>query len=92
MNKTELVVQMAYEAGITQKEAELALNTLIKIITKTLGDRNEKVVITGLGTFEVRTRARRDGKNPRTGEAIIVPQQKTPTFKAGKALKAAVKK
>ena len=92
MNKTELVVQMAINAGVTQKEAENILNAFVDIVIKTLGETGEKVVVTGLGTFEVRNRARRAGKNPRTGEEIIVPEQKSPAFKAGKALKEAVKK
>ena len=92
MNKTELVVLMAQKAQVTQKVAEDLLGVFVDILTDTLGKKGEKVVVTGLGTFEVRTRARRQGKNPRTGEAIIVPEQKSPAFKAGKSLKEAVKK
>ena len=92
MNKTELVVLMAHKAGVTQKVAEDVLGALVGIVTDTLGNKCEKVVVTGLGTFEVRTRKARDGKNPRTGATIHVPAQKSPAFKAGKALKDAVKK
>ena len=92
MNKTELVVLMAHKAGVTQKVAEDVLGAFIGLVTDTLGNKGEKVVVTGLGTFEVRTRARRLGKNPRTGEEIVVPEQKSPAFKAGKSLKEAVKR
>lgn len=92
MNKTELIVLMAQRAGVTQKVAEDVLTSFVSIVSETLGDKNEKVVVTGLGTFEVRNREQRLGKNPRTGEVIHVPAQKSPAFKAGKSLKAAVKK
>ena len=64
-------------------------------VCKTIGEglkegANSKVVISGFGTFEVRTRAARTGRNPRTGEDITIPEQKTPAFKAGKALKDSV--
>lgn len=90
MNKTELIAVVAAEADITIKEASHILETYIEVITETLS-REEKVVITGFGTFEVRTRVERTGKNPRTGETIIIPEQKTPAFRAGKLLKDAVK-
>ena len=90
MNKTELIAIVADEADITIKQAGHILDTYIKVITETLAT-GEKVVVTGFGTFEVRTRVERTGKNPRTGETIIVPEQKSPAFKAGKLLKDAVK-
>lgn len=90
MNKTELIAVVAAEADITIKEASHILETYIEVITETLS-REEKVVITGFGTFEVRTRVERTGKNPRSGETIIIPEQKTPAFRAGKLLKDAVK-
>lgn len=90
MNKTELVAVVAAKAEVTQAVAEKVVNTFVDVVTETLASE-EKVVVTGFGTFEVRHRVARRGKNPRTGEEIIVPAQKTPAFKAGKLLKDAVK-
>jgi len=91
MNKTELVHLVALKADVTNKEAANVVDALLETITETLAT-GEKVVVTGFGTFEVRLRAERVGKNPRTGEQITVPEQKTPAFRAGKLLKEAVKK
>lgn len=91
MNKTELIALVADKAGSTQVQAEAIINAFAEVVTETLAERKEKVVVTGFGTFEVRNRVARKGKNPRTGEEIIVPAQKTPAFKAGKLLKDAVK-
>lgn len=90
MNKTELVALVADEAEVTQVIAEKVVNSFVDVVKDTLS-KGEKVVVTGFGTFEVRNRVARRGKNPRTGEEIIVPAQKTPAFKAGKLLKDAVK-
>lgn len=90
MNKTELLALVAMKANVTQKEANEVVEALLDTITETLAT-GEKVVVTGFGTFEVRLRAERTGKNPRTGETIVVPEQKTPAFRAGKLLKDAVK-
>ena len=90
MNKTELIAIVADEADITIKQAGHIFDTYIKVITETLAT-GEKVVVTGFGTFEVRTRVERTGKNPRTGETIVVPEQKSPAFRSGKLLKDAVK-
>ena len=91
MNKTELIAVIANRADVTQKTAEQVLRAFTDTVTETLSNREEKVVLTGFGTFEVRHRAQRTGKNPRTGEVITVPAQKSPAFKAGKLLKEAVK-
>jgi len=91
MNKTELIAVVANRAGVTQKVAEEVVKAFTDTISETLGRRGEKVVVTGFGTFEVRHRVQRSGKNPRTGEVITVPAQKTPAFRAGKLLKDAVK-
>lgn len=91
MNKTELIAVMANRANVTQKVAEDVLKAFTDTVSETLGRRGEKVVVTGFGTFEVRHRVQRTGKNPRTGEVITVPAQKTPAFRAGKLLKDAVK-
>lgn len=90
MNKTELIAVIADQAEVTQAMAEKVVNTFVDVVKETLA-KEEKVVVTGFGTFEVRHRVARRGKNPRTGEEIIVPAQKTPAFKAGKLLKDAVK-
>ena len=90
MNKTELIAAMAAKSGLSRKDASAALASLIDGITDAL-KVGERVAIPTLGTFEVRERAAREGKNPRTGEAVKIPAKKTPAFKAGKALKEAVK-
>lgn len=90
MNKTELIAVLANEAKVTQKVAEEVLRALTNAVSETL-QKGEKVVVTGFGTFEVRHRVARQGKNPRTGQPITVPAQNTPAFRAGKLLKAAVK-
>ncbi len=86
MNKQELVSAIAQGAELSKKDAECALSATIKAISKALAD-GDKVQLTGFGTFEVRERAARTGKNPRTGEAIEIAASKVPAFKAGKALK-----
>ena len=74
---------------MTKKDAEKAVNSIISVITEALS-RGEKVQLVGFGTFEVRDRAARKGRNPQTKEEIIIPASKAPVFKAGKALKDAV--
>ena len=90
MNKTELITAMAEKAEISKKDAEKALTAFTNVIADTLVD-GDKVAITGFGTFEVVERAERQGRNPATGEAITIAASKSPKFKAGKALKEAVK-
>ena len=90
MNKNELVVAMAQKANLTKKDAEALLNAFIE----TVGDAmkaDDKVVLTGFGTFEKRTRAAREGRNPQTGEIVKIAACNVPSFKAGKALKDMVK-
>jgi DNA-binding protein HU-beta len=90
MNKTELVKVVAEQAELTQKDAAKAVDALIEIISETLS-QEEKIQLIGFGTFEVRERAARKGRNPQTGEEIEIAASKVPAFKAGKALKEAVK-
>ena len=90
MNKTELVAAVAAKAELSKKDAEAAVKAVIESVTEALAD-GDKVALVGFGTFEVKTRAARTGKNPRTGEAISIPASKVPSFKAGAALKNAVK-
>lgn len=89
MNKHELVAAIAQNAELSKKDAEKALAATIDAISKALVE-GDKVQIVGFGTFEVRERAARTGKNPRTGEMIDIAASKVPAFKAGKALKDAV--
>lgn len=89
MNKTELVAKVAEKAGLTKKDAEKAVNALFASVEEALVD-GDKVQMIGFGTFEVKARAARTGRNPQTGEAIKIPASKNPVFKAGKALKDAV--
>lgn len=91
MNKTELIAAVAENAALSKKDAEKAVNAMVGAITGALTD-GDKVQLVGFGTFEVRGRSARTGKNPRTGEAIKIAASKVPSFKAGKALKDAVNK
>ena len=91
MNKTELIAAVAEQASITKKDAEKAIAAVINSITNAMAD-GDKVQLVGFGTFEVRARDARQGKNPRTGEIIKIPASKVPAFKAGKALKDIVNK
>ena len=86
MNKSELVASVAEVAELTKKDAEKAVNAVFASVQKALVE-DDKVQIIGFGTFEVRTRAARKGRNPQTGETIEIPASKNPVFKAGKALK-----
>ena len=86
MNKTELVAAIADKAGIAKKDAEKALAAFVDTVACEL-KAGEKIQLVGFGTFEVRERAARTGKNPRTGEKIEIAASKNPVFKAGKALK-----
>jgi len=90
MNKTELVARISEVSGLTKKDAEAALNATLSTVQEALVS-GDKVVLTGFGTFEVRERKARVGHNPRTGESISIPAQKSPAFKAGKVLKDAVR-
>ncbi len=90
MNKTELIAAMAEKAEISKKDAEKALTAFTNVVADTLVD-GDKIAITGFGTFEVVKRAARTGRNPQTGETIEIAASKSPKFKAGKALKDAVK-
>ena len=86
MNKSELIAAMADKTGETKKNAEASLNALIDVITEALV-KGDKVQLVGFGSFEVRKRAARKGRNPQTKEEIKIPASKSPVFKAGKALK-----
>ncbi|WP_353458365.1 HU family DNA-binding protein [Staphylococcus coagulans] len=90
MNKTDLINAVADQAELTKKEAGQAVDAVFESIQKTLA-KGEKVQLIGFGNFEVRERAARKGRNPQTGKEIDIPASKVPSFKAGKALKDAVK-
>ena len=89
MNKTELIDAVAEGADISKAAATRAVDTMIDSISKTLATGNQ-VTLVGFGTFSVKQRAARTGRNPRTGEPIDIPAANVPGFKAGKALKDAV--
>ena len=89
MNKAELISVMAEKSGLTKKDSEKALNSFIEAVEEALV-KGEKVQLVGFGTFEVRERSARKGRNPQTGEEIDIPAASVPAFKAGKALKDAV--
>lgn len=86
MNKTTLIAQIAEKSGLTRKQAEAALNALTDTITETL-KAGDKVQMMGFGSFEIKERAARTGRNPATGETIEIPASKTPVFKAGKSFR-----
>ena len=91
MNKTELIAIAAENAGMTKKDTERMLNAAIDAITEALS-RGEKVQLSGFGTFEVKDRAARVGRNPHTKEAVEIPATRVPAFKASKSLKDIVAK
>ena len=90
MNKTELNAALVKKTGFSKKDAERCMDALIETITEGL-KRGEKVQIVGFGTYEVKLRAARKARNPRTGEEIDVAASKSPVFKAGKMLNDSVK-
>jgi DNA-binding protein HU-beta len=91
MNKAELIAKIAEESKLTKKAAETALDAFVKSVEGALKN-GEKVQLVGFGTFEVRQRAARKGRNPQTKAEIKIPASKAPVFKAGKALKELVNK
>ncbi|MBR7188070.1 MAG: HU family DNA-binding protein [Clostridia bacterium] len=86
MNKTTLIAKIAEKSELNKKQAEAALNAFTETITEAL-KAGEKVQLMGFGTFEVKERAARVGRNPATNENIEIPAKKIPTFKAGKGFK-----
>ena len=86
MNKAELIAAIAAKTGDTKKVAEATVNALVETVKNALVE-GDKVQLVGFGSFEVRKRAARKGRNPQTKEEIKIPASKAPVFKAGKALK-----
>lgn len=91
MNKTQLIDVVALKTGLKKAQAEAAVNAMNEAIAEALA-AGDKVQLIGFGTYEVKTRAARDGRNPKTGETIKIAASKAPAFTAGKALKDAVNK
>ncbi|HIJ77091.1 MAG TPA: HU family DNA-binding protein [Deltaproteobacteria bacterium] len=90
MTKAELVAKIAGEGGITKSLAEKAVDGFVSAVTGALS-AGDKITLVGFGTFSVATRAKREGRNPRTGEKIKIPASKVVKFKAGKTLSGKVK-
>lgn len=90
MTKNELIEKVAKKSSLTKRAASDAVNSTFGLINDALV-RGEKVVISGFGTFLIRSRAARRGRNPQTGETIQIPSKKTPGFTAGKTLKRKIK-
>ncbi len=91
MNKSDLIAAIAAKTGDTKKNAEATVNAFVDVVTAALV-KGDKVQLVGFGSFEVRKRAARKGRNPQTKEEIKIPASKAPVFKAGKALKDLVNK
>jgi DNA-binding protein HU-beta len=89
-NKQDLIAKVAETAELSKKQAALVVNTVFDTISESLAN-GEKVQIIGFGSFDVRERAERKGRNPQTGAELVIPASKVPGFKAGKALKEVVK-
>ncbi len=89
MNKSQLVEKVASKSGLTNKDSAAAVNAFIEVVKEALAS-GDSVTITGFGSFLVRDRAARTGRNPRTNEVVEIPAVKVPAFKAGKTLKDAV--
>jgi DNA-binding protein HU-beta len=90
VNKTELIGVVSEKAGMSKKDTEKVVNAVFESIVDELAQGN-KTQLVGFGTFEVRERKQREGRNPATGEAITIPALNVPVFKAGKAFKERVK-
>lgn len=90
INKTELVDAVSTKSELTKQDSKKAVDALFETISNTLA-KEEKVQLVGFGTFEIRERAERTGRNPQTGEEMTIPASKSPAFKPGKELKEAVK-
>lgn len=91
MNKAELITAVSERVGLSKKDSEKAVNATLEVITECLAD-GEKVQLVGFGVYEVKERAARMGRNPKTKEEIQIPASRVPVFKAGKALKDVVDK
>ena len=91
MNKSDLVSAVAAKAGVTKKVGEALVNAFTEVVTEAL-KKGDKVQLVGFGSFEVRKRAARKGRNPQTKEEIKIPASKAPVFRAGKQLKELVNK
>jgi DNA-binding protein HU-beta len=89
MNRKELIAALADKTGVTKANANRNVLALIEIISSTLG-KGGKITLAGFGIFEVRERAARTGRNPRTGQALKIKAAKVPAFRAGASLKAAM--
>jgi len=89
VNKAELIAAVAEKSELTKKDAEKAINAFVSVVTDALA-KDDKVQLVGFGTFEVRKRAERKGRNPQTKAEITIPASKAPVFKAGKMLKDSV--
>ncbi len=86
MNRVTLIAKMAEKSGLNKKQAELALTAFIDSVTEALKE-GDKVQLMGFGTFEIKERSARTGRNPSTGETIEIPASKIPAFKPGKVLR-----
>ena len=91
MNKTQLIEALAKKNSTTKKDADLAVNAILDVMVDALKG-GEKIQLIGFGTFEVKQRAQRQGRNPLTGKAMTIPASKHVSFSAGKALKDSVNK
>ena len=91
MNQTELIEQVATEAKLTKTQAQEAVKALLKTVMQVVADGN-KVTLVGFGSFEPKVRSARDGRNPKTGEEIHIPEARVPSFSAGKTFMEAVNK
>ncbi len=89
MNKADFIGAIAEKANITKTDAAAAIDAMVEVVKKTL-KKGDTISLVGFGTFSVRKRAGRTGRNPRTGETIKIKASKNPVFKAGKALKDSV--
>lgn len=90
MNKSELISEVARKTGLSQREAEVGVQTMLDLVSTEL-KKGGKITLTGFGTFDVGKRKARSGVNPRTGQSIKIPQTKMPRFKPSRSLRGSVK-
>ncbi len=91
MKRSDMAVYVAREASLSKAVAEAAVNAVFEAVGDAL-TRGDKVTVSGFGTFATRSRPARTGRNPRTGESVAIAASRTPAFKAGKALRARLRK
>jgi DNA-binding protein HU-beta len=91
MNKNELAIQMVKDSSVTQTDATKVIDSLVEVVSKELKKKDGKLTLVGFGTFKTITKKQKKGRNPRTGESIVIPKKRVVKFVPGKKLKELIK-